>query len=193
MLRFLSSVAFALLLLSTSIMSGSLPAAADSVHCMINTGVCESNRHATPSTGVPCAVFGEGDRCANPFLQGVVDGQWVGLVIYFSGGNGGATEIAVVTSGRGGNGQLTKALGTIKGIGVSGGMPPDGLEPVFHGGKLWVYNYVHLPGQGHFDITNEAVQQYGFRDKAFVRESRAIVPLNSSDDAIAAALKNALP
>jgi hypothetical protein len=184
-------VAFALLV-GTLVFGSSQAAQVDGVHCLIFTGICAGRAPKNdPNASVPCGVYGSAytKRCPNPFEEGIVDGQWVGIVAINSGGNGGATSLLVFSTGIGGNGAITKALGKITGLSVSDGMPPDGLEAIFHRGKLWVYNYVHLPGQGHFDLTNEAVQQYGFDAGAFNRERSAIVPINASDATISSALE----
>src|ERR1700677_4078221 len=69
---------------------------------------------APGSANVPCTVFGNSSGCPNPIVQGVVDGQWVGLIYHFDGTNGGPDSISVVAIGVGGNGYSTAALQVIK-------------------------------------------------------------------------------
>lgn len=132
---------------------------------------------------VPCAVFGEGANCVSPLHQGVVDGQWVGLIYVFSGSNGGVNRIAVVTVGFGGNGLKTFALPTIE---PDGGY--DGMYAEFHHGKLYVFNTVYLPGEAHCCPTHVAVRRFGFHNKKLAMETLATVDINANLQQIDAAL-----
>lgn len=138
---------------------------------------------------VPCGVLlkSSAAKCASPFIDGVVDGQWVGLVMHFSGGNGGANRIFVVTVGPGGNGELTIALPDIKPEGPDG----DRMGAWFARGKLYVTNAVYLPGEAHCCYTNVTVRQFGFHGQSVGLERTATVPSNATKDQIYQALEKA--
>ena len=144
---------------------------------------------SAPAAGtVPCAVFAHGS-CASPFTEGVVDGQWIGVLLRFTGSNGGADSIDVVSVGFGGNGLKTLFLGQIKPEGQYG----DRMWARIAGGKLYVFNAVYLPGEAHCCYTHDAVQRYGFHDRKLERESVATVPLNASQAEIDKALAHGMP
>lgn len=135
---------------------------------------------------VPCGVFAPETRtCANPILQGEVDGQWIALVYDFGGGNGGALGIDVFTIGSGGNGPQTIRLAAIEPDGQSG----DRMGAAFVDGKLWVANDIYNHGEAHCCPTQQAVRRFGFHHQKLVVESRAIVPVGSSRDVIRRALQ----
>lgn len=135
--------------------------------------------------GVPCSVFGSTSSCPNPIVEGVVDGQWVGLIYHFDGTNGGPDGIGVVTVGVGGNGYLTTVLQAIKAEGQYG----DRMQAEFVGGKLWVKNAVYLPGEAHCCYSHIAVRQFGFHGRRLQVEKMASVPTNATQEQIRAALR----
>lgn len=135
------------------------------------------------SNTVPCNVLGQGD-CANPFLEGVVDGQWLGLIFQFGGGNGGATAADVESIGYGGNGWKTVSLGEIKAEGEYG----DRMFAKFVHAKLYVFNAVYLPGEAHCCFTHYAVRRYGFHDRQLMMERLATVPTVASQSDVDRAL-----
>jgi hypothetical protein len=145
---------------------------------------------ATPTTSaqpasVACGVFGPGIRCINPISQGVVDGQWIGLIFRYNGTNGGPDAIDVVTIGLGGNGMLTMQLPRIKPAGDYG----DRMGAVFRNGKLIVSNAIYLPGEAHCCFTHMAVRRFGFHDRRLVAERLATVPNAASATQIDAVLE----
>lgn len=127
---------------------------------------------------VPCDVTmpDANDGCGKPFVDGVVDHQWVGIIIHFSGSNGGADALYPFTVGRGANGLLTINLDPIKPEGQYG----DRMEAWFAGGKLYVLNAVYLPGESHFNNKNVTVRQFGFVGKALVRQRTASVSASAT-------------
>ena len=135
---------------------------------------------------VSCAVFAPGVHCADPILQGMVDGQWVGLILHYNGTNGGPDRIAVVSIGLGGNGESTLVLPTIKPVGASG----DRMNASFREGKLFIWNAVYLPGEAHCCYTHIAVRRFGFHGKKLQMEREATVPNNATAAAIDAALEH---
>lgn len=138
---------------------------------------------------VPCGVTlpDVKDGCASPFIEGVVDHQWVGLVVRFSGGNGGADELDPVTVARGGNGLLTVTLPPIKPEGQYG----DRMGAWFDNDKLFVSNAIYLPGEAHCCFTHITVREYGFTPKGLSIERTASVASNATRPVIYAALKSA--
>lgn len=141
---------------------------------------------AVVSASVPCNVFGNSSApCPNPIVQGVVDGQWVGLIYHFDGTNGGPDSITVVSVGVGGNGYSTAELQVIKPEGQYG----DRMEAQFVGGKLWVKNAIYLPGEAHCCYTHTAVRQFGFHAKRLQVEEMASVTNNATQAQIRAALR----
>jgi hypothetical protein len=140
---------------------------------------------AIVSASVPCGVFGNSSGCPNPVVQGVVDGQWVGLIYHFDGTNGGPNTIGVVVVGVGGNGYSTTALQVIEPEGQYG----DRMEAQFVDGKLWVKNAVYLPGEAHCCYTRIAVRQFGFHGKRLQVEEMASVPTDATQAQIRAALR----
>jgi hypothetical protein len=128
------------------------------------------NSGAVVSASVPCAVFGNSSGCPNPIVQGVVDGQWVGLIYHFDGTNGGPNTIGVVVVGGGGNGYSTTALQVIEPEGQYG----DRMDAHFVDGKLWVEN-----------------AEFGFHGKRLAVEETASVPTDATQVQIRAALSTA--
>lgn len=145
--------------------------------------------HASHAATVPCSVMmpDATDGCGKPFVDGVVDHQWVGIIIHFSGSNGGADELFPFTIGRGGNGLLTITLPAIKPEGQYG----DRMDAWFANGKLYVLNSVYLPGEAHCCNSHVTVRQFGFAGKALVRERTASVPAAATRAQIYAALARA--
>lgn len=150
---------------------------------------------------VPCSKLHEAstmtiERCPSPFLEGLVEGQWVGLVLDYVGGAYGTIDSAAVYSvGNGGGATKTFFLGTIKGednFGNSGD-----LIVRFVAGKLWVINPLHYSAsEGHGGFTHALVRQYGFYGPSLTVEKRAIIAVSYlknyyslSNEAIAAALQ----
>jgi hypothetical protein len=130
---------------------------------------------------VPCSKVhrpgGEvADRCPSPFMQGIVDGQWIGLVLHFTGGNNGVDGVAAYSVGGSANGVETFYLGTIKAE-DNFGWTGD-IEVRFVNGKLWVINpdhdYYH---QSHLGFAQVLVRQYGFYGPQLEVEKRAFVPM----------------
>lgn len=138
------------------------------------------------AAGVPCRVFGTtgATNCPNPFMQGVVDYQWIGLVSLYTGTNADATEIIVFAIGVGGNGYSTIPLMRIDGGEDNG----DRMSAHFIDNKLWIISQIYLPGQAHCCPTQEAVRQFGFHDRKLRVEVTVTAPLGSSDGVIRQAL-----
>jgi hypothetical protein len=137
------------------------------------------------SASVPCTVFGNLSGCPNPIVQGVVDGQWVGLIYHFDGTNGGPDSISVVVVGVGGNGYSAATLQVIRPESQYG----DRMTAQFVDGKLWVENALYLPGEAHCCYTHTAVRQFGFHAKRLQVELAATVPNGATNRQIRAALK----
>lgn len=140
---------------------------------------------AAAFAGVPCSIFGGASDCPNPIMEGVVDGQWVGLIYHYDGTNGGPDSIGVVAIGFGGNGYATTVLQAIKPEGQYG----DRMQTEFVGGKLWVKNAIYLPGEAHCCYSHIAVRQFGFHNRRLQMEEIASVPTNASHQQIRAALR----
>jgi hypothetical protein len=125
------------------------------------------------SSDVPCGVFSSFNGyvrpgpCGNPFSEGVVDGQWIGIVMMFSGGNGGAISAHLYGAGHGGNGPLTIDLGHIDAISEYGNAAPDGLQIFFKHGKLIAVNKV-----AHNSWDNFVGRQFGFHNSKLVSEKQ---------------------
>jgi hypothetical protein len=139
----------------------------------------------TPSS-VPCAVYGAPKvaTCFSPFQQGVVDGQWIGIIAHYNGTNGGADSMRIVSIGAGGNGEETIPVGVFAPSGTGG----DRMVAVFTGGKLWLKNAVYLNGEAHCCFTHVAVRQYGFHGGKLQQEREVTVAADASDATIRAAL-----
>jgi hypothetical protein len=140
---------------------------------------------------VPCGVTLPDDKvgCAKPFVEGVVDHQWVGIIVHFSGGNGGPNELDPITIARGGNGLLTVSLPPIKPEGQYG----DRMWAWFDNDKLYVGNAIYLPGEAHCCYTHVAVRQYGFMPNGLIVEHTATLPSNATHAQMYAALKGSPP
>lgn len=138
---------------------------------------------------VPCHVTmpDATDGCGSPFAQGVVDGQWVGLIFHFSGSNGGADQLLPITVGRGGNGLLTIAMPAIKPEGTYG----DRMDAWFANSKLYVMNSIYLPGEAHCCNTQITARRYGFNPKGLHLEHTVTLPAASTHVQIAIALAKA--
>jgi hypothetical protein len=109
-------------------------------------------------------------------MEGIVDGQWIGLVLHYTGGNNGIDKAIVFSVGRGGMTTMTFYLGTISykdAFGWTGDM-----DFRFVNGKLWaIYpdrDYYH---QAHFGFTRVNVEQYGLYGREFEVEKRATMPM----------------
>ena len=149
-----------------------------------------SARAATsPTHTVPCAVFGLGAAatCDSPFIEGVVDGQWIGLVMDYSGTNGFASKMWAYAVGAG-NGPATESLGTIEALTAGGSMPGDRLWPTFRHGKMYVVNAIYLAGQAHCCNTKVVVRRYGFHDRKLTVEAQATVASSATQAQVDAAL-----
>jgi hypothetical protein len=129
---------------------------------------------------VPCSKLHLGGQgtpsCPRPFMEGIVDGQWLGLVIDYTGGNNGMDKVMTFSIGQGGMVPKTFYLGTITvedNFGWSGDM-----EVRFVNGKLWVINPDHdYSHQSHFGFAQVLVRQYGFYGRQLIVEKRAFVPM----------------
>ncbi len=115
------------------------------------------------------------------FREGVVDGQWVGLVLDLSGTNGGASRAIVYMVVIGGNGlktvELTKSL-------MAEGPSGDRMSALFAKGKLYVTNDIYLPGEPHCCPTHETIQRFGIHDGRLVREGFGTIPVTDSHSAV---------
>jgi len=110
-------------------------------------------------------------------MEGIVDGQWVGLVINYTGGNNGIDKVRAFSIGLGANGDMTFDLGTIA-VEDYGGWSGD-MEVRFVNGKLWVINPDHdYSHQSHFGFARVLVRQYGFYGRELIVEKRAFVPMH---------------
>jgi hypothetical protein len=118
------------------------------------------------------------ERCPSPFLEGIVDGQWVGLVLHYTGGNNGVDGAAGYSVGNSAGEAKTFYLGTIK-VEDSFGWTGD-MEVRFVNGKLWVINPDHdYNHQSHTGFAKALVRQYGFYGPELVVEKRALLPMPS--------------
>jgi hypothetical protein len=129
---------------------------------------------------VPCSKLHLGGQgtpsCPRPFIEGIVDGQWVGLVINYTGGNNGIDKVRAFSIGLGANGDMTFDLGTIT-VEDYGGWSGD-MEVRLVNGKLWVINPAHdYYHQSHFGFAKALVRQYGFYGRELIVEKRAFVPM----------------
>lgn len=118
---------------------------------------CGAYGIASATQTAPCylGMGKETTTCQNPFAQGIVDGQWVGLVLYL-----GKTPVFSVVHG-GSVWTDTVLIGTIDADEGAGGWS-DNMEARFVGSKLWFITPYHLPGQeGHYSYTHFLVRQYG--------------------------------
>jgi hypothetical protein len=135
-------------------------------------------------TTVPCSKVHEAstmtvERCPSPFLEGIVDGQWIGLVLHYTGGNNGVDGAAVYTVGNSAGAVKTFLLGEIK-VEDNFGWTGD-MEVRFVDGKLWVINPDHdYNHQSHLGFAQVLVRQYGFYGPQLVVEKRAFVPMPGS-------------
>lgn len=138
---------------------------------------------------VPCGVTmpDAKDGCGKPFVEGVVDHQWVGLIAHYTGGNGGVDALYPFTVGRGGNGLRTITLPAIKTEGEYG----DRMYAWFANDKLYVVNAIYLPGEAHCCFTHNSVRQYGFDERGLVRERTTTVATTATRAQIYAALAKA--
>jgi hypothetical protein len=137
---------------------------------------------ASQAATVPCSKLHLGGQgtptCPRPFMEGTVDGQWLGLVIDYTGGNNGIDKVRAFSIGLGANGDMTFDLGTIA-VEDSYGWTGD-MEVRFVNGKLWVINPVHdYYHQSHFDFAKALVRQYGFYGRELIVEKRVLVPMPS--------------
>ncbi len=126
----------------------------------------------------------------SPVVQGTVDGQSITVVMINSGGNGGATSAHVYWAGQGGNGPQTVDLGTIHAVSEYQNAYPDGLQIIFHGGKLLAMNKMaHDLGEDF------VVRQIGFHGGKLVVEKVAKFEYRRttwSESAFESAAENAL-
>ena len=133
---------------------------------------------------VPCEAFAQGIKCANPILEGIVDHQWIGLILHFDGTNGGPDAIHIVAIGVGGNGLETIALPPIKPDGEYG----DRMDASFRDGKLFVSNAIYLPGEAHCCFTHRTYRRFGFHNDKLLVEREATVPSGATAAQVDAAL-----
>ena len=133
---------------------------------------------------VQCDVFAPSHKCVNPIAEGVVDGQWVGLISMFDGTNGGPSEIRVVSIGVGGNGLQTNLLAPIVAVGRYG----DRIDAAFRRGKLVVSNAVYSTGEAHCCYTRRIVRRFDFHGHKLTVEREATVPASSNPNQVDAAL-----
>jgi hypothetical protein len=130
---------------------------------------------------VPCAQLHLGGSshtptCPNPFVQGVVDGQWIGLLVHYTGGNDGIDKITAFSIGEGAMAPTTFNLGTIT-TDDAYGFPGDMEARIVHG-KLWIITPNRDANhQSHFGFTSVLVRQYGFYGRNLEIQKRAIVPM----------------
>lgn len=110
------------------------------------------------------------------FRQGTVDGRWVGLVLDFSGTNGGSDHALIFMVGPGGNGLKTTEGRQIAAEGQYG----DRMDGLFANGKLYVTNDIYLPAEPHCCPTHAVVQRFGFHNGELVREGFASIALPAS-------------
>ena len=55
---------------------------------------------------IPCSKLHEGtfepmSSCQSPFMEGIVDGRWIGLVLHYTGGNNRIDKAMVFSVGTG--------------------------------------------------------------------------------------------
>jgi hypothetical protein len=179
---------------------------------LLFAGACVSSIWLTPSrvvaSEVPCYEYpppfaGEApmNSCPNPFMQGIVDDQWIGVLIHWTGGNNGADSLVAFTVGHDRGAILTRLLGTIDAKDNYGWRGE--LEARFVHGKLWVINSFHTSGQDcHMCYTHLLVRAYGFYERNLHQQNSVIIPCHgggkgsdcpSADEAIAEALHPRFP
>lgn len=129
---------------------------------------------SAPALAGHCYPSSSSPEATSAFEQGTVDGHWVGLVIDYRGGNGGAYDAIVYTMRVGGNGLLLHPSGKIK----AEGQYADRLGALFANNKLYIVNAVYLPGEAHCCYTHDAVQRFGFQGDELVQEGIATVDLS---------------
>jgi hypothetical protein len=158
---------------------------------------CSPNPELLTQQKTPCGVAALPSAPTSSdgsFVEGVVQGQWVGLVLIYSGTNGFASYAHVFAVGDGGNGPLTTNLGIITAMGASkNSIEPDRLDAHFANDRLYTINPIYLPGQAHCCPTKFIVQRFGFHGKTahdvgdtFMLEGSATV--NSKQDYLKATI-----
>jgi hypothetical protein len=135
----------------------------------IKNVTCSPNPELLTQQKTPCGVAALPSAPTSSeggFVEGVVQGRWVGLVMIYSGTNGFASYAHVFAVGDGGNGPLTTNLGIITAMGASkNSIEPDRLDAHFANDRLYTINPIYLPGQAHCCPTNFMVQRFGFHGK----------------------------
>lgn len=134
--------------------------------------VCVLVLGSGPAVAAHC--FPSNPKETSAFEQGIVDGHWVGVVLDYSGGNGGAFDAIVYTMRVGGNGLLLHSAGKIKAIGDSA----DRLGVLFANNKLYVLNAIYLPGEAHCCYTHDAVQRFGFEGDDLVAQGQGTIDIS---------------
>jgi hypothetical protein len=122
--------------------------------------------HAAPASTVPCVPVGSSANvhvCQSPIIQGVINGQWIGLVTV-GGGTAETTSAYAFTATIAWGFPYDFFLGKIDAIATAdaanypnaGG--PDGLRFRFTHGKLWAVNKI-----SHTQWTRFVVRQLGLQ------------------------------
>ncbi len=163
----------------------------------IKNMTCSPNPELLAQKKTPCGVEAlpsTPTSADGSFVQGVVQGRWVGLVMIYSGTNGFASYAHVFAVGDGGNGPLTTNLGIITAMGASkNSIEPDRLDAHFANDRLYTVNPIYLQGQAHCCPTKFIVQRFGFHGKTphdagdtFMLEGSATI--NSKQDYLKATI-----
>jgi hypothetical protein len=163
----------------------------------IKNVTCSPNPELLSQKRTPCGVAAlpsAPTSSEGSFVEGVVQGRWVGLVMIFSGTNGFASYAHVFAVGDGGNGPLTTNLGIITAMGASkNSIEPDRLDAHFANNRLYTINPIYLQGQAHCCPTKFIVQRFGFHGKTshdvgdrFMLEGSAMV--SNHDDYLKATI-----
>lgn len=131
------------------------------------------------ATALLCTTLPAAARCdrsadTSAFVQGGVNGTWVGLVLMFDGTNGGATSASAYATVPGGNGFLTQPLSKITAVTRPGdAMDGDRMSGFVRNGRLYVTNAVYGKGEAHCCATHVAVRRYTFVHGRLTQEAAA--------------------
>jgi hypothetical protein len=112
-------------------------------------------------------------------MQGIVDGQWVGVVLDFGGGNQGINKATVISVGAGANGYKTYYLGVLQ-YRDAFGWTGD-IEMRFVHGKLWMLHPDRAYNEpAHFGFRRIEVDEYGLYGSNLERQRTGLVPMPNS-------------
>lgn len=143
--------------------------------------------NSAPLKEVPCPVFGMAHHgaCTDPVHEGIVDGQWIAVVVNYGGTDEGARSLIVYTVGMA-NGNMTIPLAPIAPSGNGG----NHMSVRFAGGKLIVYNAIYRKDEALCCPAQMIVRRFGFDANAqkLHAESSATLPLTATDAQVDKAL-----